>query len=34
MSSSFDTSAFAGTLGWAGGAVVVVLAATFGVAKI
>ena len=31
--SSFDGSAFAGTLGWAGGAVVVVLAATFAVAK-
>jgi steroid 5-alpha reductase family enzyme len=32
--SSFDASAFASTLGWAGGAVVVVLAATFTVAKI
>ena len=31
--STFDTSAFLGTLGWAGGAVVVVLAATFAVAK-
>jgi steroid 5-alpha reductase family enzyme len=32
--SAFDTSAFAGTLAWAGGAVVVVLLATFVVAKI
>jgi steroid 5-alpha reductase family enzyme len=32
--SSFDTTAFADTLGWAGGAIVVVLAATFVVAKI
>ena len=31
--SSFDTSAFAGTLGWAGGAVVLVLAGTFTVAR-
>ncbi len=31
---SFDTSAFAGTLAWAGGALVVVLLVTFAVAKI
>ena len=31
--SSFDSSAFAGTFGWAGGAVAVVLVATFVVAK-
>jgi steroid 5-alpha reductase family enzyme len=32
--SSFEGSAFAGTLGWAGGAVVVVLLATFAIAKV
>ena len=30
---AFDTATFAGTVGWAGGAVAVVLAGTFAVAK-